>query len=458
MPTNPESTAKPNGSHVVLHDSPRTVVIKDLRIPSIDVYDYLVAFDTSEQREEELKRAIDVGISVLQKVQLVSDTSYFDKKVEQLTAKFELNVNNLEKQVVEIVSKKFDPTEAKSYTRQINEFFQQQRHELQGVIKESVEGIKEQKDELEELIEGAFDPDDKKSHLGKLIGRIEAFENDILQRFDPNVKSSISSMLQAKLEGLLDRHMSVTDPNSPLVKFKDEVRQSIAGLREELAKYTGAVQAKEEVIQKSPEKGYVFEDAIHQALQEIARPHADVVTDVSKEIGDTKRKSGDFVYDVSDLHKKIVVEARSKAITSVKSALTDLDSAMQNRAAEFGIYVVESEGQLQRQNGMWNEYPGNLIITHAALLEVAVKVAKARLALEQPESASVDVSAVRTNLQRILDSIKKLSSIKKEATTIRGSGDRIESLATEIQSEIQECSKLIDVEIAKSVLTKEVKP
>jgi len=457
MPNNSEMTTKSNGAHVLLSDSPRAVVIKDLRLPSTDVYDYLVAFDSSEQIEEELKRAIDVGVAVLQKVKLVSDSSYFDKKVEQLAAKFESNVDDLEKQVVEIVSKRFDPAEAKSYTRQINEFFQQQRRELQDAVKESVDNIKEQKDELEELIEGAFDADDKKSHLGKLVGRIEAFESSILQRFDPNVKTSVPSVLQAKLEGLLDRHLSVTDPDSPFVKFKEEVRQGLAGLREELAKYTGAVQAKEEAIQKSPEKGYIFEYVVHQMLQEIAHPHADLVTDVSKEIGETKRKSGDFLYEVSCLHKSIVVEARSKTIASVKSALSDLDSAMQNRGAEYGIYVVESDDQLQKQNGMWNEYPDNKIITHAALLEVAVKVAKARLALEQPENTSVDISTVRTNLQRILDSLKKLSSIKKEATTIRGSGDKIELLAAEIQSDIQECSKAIEHELTKGVSKEVVK-
>ena len=458
-PTNSNLPAT-NGVYVELNNEKRLVIIKDFRITSNDVFDFLSRFSTTQQMEEELRRAIEIGVSVIQKVQLVSDTDYFEKRIEQLNSRFETNLEELQTSVLQMVEKSFDPAEAKSYTRQLNDFFSQQKRELQSAVKDAADKMSSEKGELEKLINNSFDADNKQSHLGKLVERIDSFEADIEQKFDPNVKTSITSKLNENLEAIfadsgslskiLDRHLSVINPESPLVKFKDEIKKEVADLRIELAKNTQALQTREEVIQKSPEKGYEFEDYVYDLLQGLARIEGDIVSDVSKEQGETKRKSGDFTYDVSKLNKRIVIEARSRSITSVKSAITDLQSSKENRSAEYGIYLVENEDQLQKQIGIWNEYPDGSIITHAGLLEVAIKVAKARMALEAPDSVSLDINNVRTNLNKILETLKKLSSIKKQATLIRTSSTDIDNFASEISSEIQGLTKLIDGEISKA--------
>jgi cell division protein ZapA (FtsZ GTPase activity inhibitor) len=450
-----------NGSlNVVLSETHRTVLIKDLKITSNEVFEFLSGIASGEQREEELKRAIEVGVTVLQKVNIVSEADYFDKRIEQLGSKFNNKIDELQESVLATVEKNFDPAESKSYTRQINDFFEQQRRELQSVVRDAAASISKEKVELGKLIESSFDADDKGSHLSKLIERISTFEKEIEQKFDPGVRSSVISKLNDKLESIfsdsgtlskiLDERLSVGNPNSPLVKFKEDIRKEIVGLREELARQTSALETKEEAMQKSPEKGYAFEDVVFDLLQTVAKQDADIVADVSTEQGETKRKSGDFTYDVSKLSKRIVIEAKSRNITSVKNAITSLNESMQNRGAEYGIFVVESEDQLQKQIGIWNEYPDNKIITHSALLEVAVKVAKARLALEQAESIDVNVNEIRIYLGKVIDTLKKLSTIKKQVTAIKGSGDSIEKNADEIQSEIKEYVGMIDSELSKS--------
>jgi len=449
-----------NGIHVELNNEKRHVVIKDFRITSNDVFDFFSRFSTGQQMEEELRRAIEIGVSVIQKVQLVSDTDYFEKRIEQLNSRFETNLEELQTSVLQMVEKSFDPAEAKSYTRQLNDFFSQQKRELQSAVKDAADKMSSEKGELEKLINNSFDADNKQSHLGKLVERIDSFETDIEQKFDPNVKTSITSKLNEKLEAIfadsgslskiLDRHLSVINPESPLVKFKEEIKKEVSDLRLELAKNTQALQTREEVIQKSPEKGYEFEDYVYDLLQGLARIEGDIVSDVSKEQGETKRKSGDFTYDVSKLNKRIVIEARSRTITSVKSAITDLQSSKENRSAEYGIYLVENEDQLQKQIGIWNEYPDGSIITHAGLLEVAIKVAKARMALDQSDGVDLNINEVRVNLSKIIDSLKKLSTIKRQVTSIRGSSDEIETNATSLQTEIQTLAKMIEAELAKA--------
>jgi tetratricopeptide (TPR) repeat protein len=455
-------TTKPNdnGFSLELMTDQRVVLVKELKVASNDVYEFLSRFETSAQREEEFKRALEVGASVLQKVQLVSNVDYFDKRVEQLGARFEANIDQLQKAVLENVAKSFDPAEGKSYTRQLNEFFLQQRRELQGTVREAAESIGKQKEQLENLIDASFDASDRESHLGKLAVRIETFEKEIGQKFDPNVRTSFISGLNDGLERifsengtlakLLDQRLSVENAQSPLVRFKEEIRKEVESVKTELAKYTSALEAKEEVIQKSPEKGYVFEDAVDSALQTIARSYGDIVTFVGEQHGETKGKAGDFVYEDSKLSKKIVIEARSRNITSLSTAIADLRKSMANRGVDYGVYLVENENQLQKQIGIWNEYPDGKIITHAALLEVAIKVAKARLALEKSESEGVDVSAVRQNLTKILESLKKLSSIRRQVTNIKGSGVEIERLADEMQAEIQGLTRLIDDELMRA--------
>lgn len=449
-----------NSASLELMSDEKVVLIKDLRVASNDLYEFLSRFETSTQREEELKRALEVGASVLQKVQLVSNADYFDKRVEQLGVKFEGTIDQLQKAVLETVTRNFDPAEAKSYTRQLNDFFLQQRRELQGTVREAAESIGKQKEALENLIDSSFDTADRESHLGKLAVRIETFEKEIGQKFDPNVRTSFISKLNDGLEKifsengtlakLLDQRLSVENAQSPLVRFKEEIRQEVVSVKTELAKYTSAVETKQEAIQKSPEKGYVFEDAVDNALQDIARSFGDIVTFVGKEQGETKGKAGDFVYEDAKLAKKIVIEARSRNITSLSTSITDLKKSMANRGAEYGIYLVENQDQLQKQIGIWNEYPDGKIITYAGLLEVAIKVAKARLAIEKSESQGVDVGGVRQNLNKILDSLKKLSSIRRQVTNIKGSGVEIERLADEIQAEIQGLTRLIDEELTRA--------
>lgn len=448
-----------NGEHIELDGTQNFVVIKDVRISSKEVFEYLSRFETAERREDELKRVIEVGVAVLQKVELVSDTDYFDRRVEGLNSRFQQKIDELQTSVLQVVEKNFDPAEAKSYTRQLNEFFLQQRRELQTAVQDAAQKIQEQKEGLEALIGESFDAESKESHLGKLIERINAFETDIQNRFDPNIKSSITAKLGDQLASfisdsgtlgkILDERFSVTNPASPLMKFKEEIRKDINDLRVEIASQRSAVEAKEQAVQNSPAKGYVFEDAVFDALQTIAKPFGDIATDVSKMVGDAKRKAGDFTYDVTSLNKRIVVEARNKALTSIPNAIKDLEDGMQNRAAEFGIYVVESEDQLQKQVGTWNEYPDNKIITHAGLLEVAIKYARGKLATEQPDTKVINANAIRQNLTKISDALKKLTSIKTQVTTIRGSSEKIEQLASDVQSEIKSYVAIIDEELSK---------
>ena len=220
-----------NGSRLELLTDEKVVLVRDLKVASNDVYEFLSRFETSAQREEEFKRALEVGASVLQKVQLVSNADYFDKRVEQLGARFEATIDQLQKAVLENVAKSFDPAEGKSYTRQLNDFFLQQRRELQGAVRDAAESIGKKKEELENLIDANFDTDDRESHLGKLATHIDAFEKEIEQKFDPNVRTSFISKLNDRLEEIfsdqgtlakmLDQRLSVDNAQSPLVRFKE---------------------------------------------------------------------------------------------------------------------------------------------------------------------------------------------------------------------------------------------
>jgi hypothetical protein len=185
------------------------------------------------------------------------------------------------------------------------------------------------KTELEQLLDGTFDPDSKKSALAKL--------EDVMRRAALEQVKAVRSLIDPD------------NDDSPLGRYRNEIVKSV---REETAKVHEAVQelktkiavdeARAEMFELTTKKGFTFEDELEHTLVAICQPHGDVGERVGGTPGARGRK-GDFLVtlnadDTAGQDVRYVLEAKNKQL-NLRDTLRELDGAIANRDALAGIAV-----------------------------------------------------------------------------------------------------------------------
>ena len=142
-------------------------------------------------------------------------------------------------------------------------------------------------------------------------------------------------------------------------------------------------------------------------------------------------------------------------MASCPKVLIDMGKTMLNRKASFGIHLVKSEEQLQKQIGSWQVYRDRqVIITHVEMLEPSIRVAKLLMELTSHAVEGVDIGAIETHLVAIGSETAKsktaktkLSNIEDAVTALRTLEDerrkRIEDAITTIRDELSKASKAV---------------
>ena len=221
--------------------------------------------------------------------------------------------------------------------------------------------------------------------------------------------------------------------------FASQVFKKLEEIKQEVKATKSAAEAEDLIIQSTTKKGFAFEDILESALENMAATRGGIVKNLSTTSGDvTRSKKGDFSYTVNSIGKKIIIEAKSKAMPALKNVLVDIKLTKENRSADYVIYLTEHEEQLHKQVGLFQEYDDDKLVTHYGLLEVALKVAVSRLMLENSEIEGIDRGEVETEINTIIISIKSFRNIKTAANNIRKEAEKILSLSSDINDDISE--------------------
>ena len=121
---------------------------------------------------------------------------------------------------------------------------------------------------------------------------------------------------------------------------------------------------RKDLVKHTNIKGREFEDEFDELIRPIARPFSDTV----EKTGDTpgllgKSKKGDFVVGIA--HRKdlnIVFEVKDRGNVSLHEIRREMDEAMKNRNACYGIFVSKSVECLPAECGWFNEYDGKYVV------------------------------------------------------------------------------------------------
>ena len=108
---------------------------------------------------------------------------------------------------------------------------------------------------------------------------------------------------------------------------------------------------------------------------------------------------------------------------SRKEALAELDEAMDQRAADYGVWVVPSEDKLPARASALREVGGDKLFVvydpedgSRLALEVAYSLARARVLMAKGGAEGLDATALRAEVERATVAMEDVRRIKSQLT------------------------------------------
>jgi archaellum component FlaC len=290
------------------------------------------------------------------------------------------------------------------------------------------------------------------------------------------VRELVTESLTKSREDLV-RQFSAADGSNPRAEFKagtiralrqaDErqhqtqqallerlggLERQLQGLREEKEKLE-AVEAERE---RGTAKGRTFEENVAEVLDEVALAQGDVAEAVGDVRGATG-KTGDVVVAIDACNGpargRIVFEAKDRRLSKPR-ALAELDKAMAERDADFAVLVVPGEAEVPAKLQPLREYNGDKLIAEydpadgsRLSLEVAYRLARARVLMSRGGEGGVDPSVVHDLVERALAAMDDVRKVKSQLTGAKTNIDRayevVEEMAGRVRGHLAEVDALV---------------
>lgn len=232
---------------------------------------------------------------------------------------------------------------------------------------------------------------------------------------------------------------------SPLYLLKQDLSQNLSDINKQLG-INAAVEVERE---KGTQKGIDFEDQCQPKLEWIAQIHSDKLERTGKENGKiANSKKGDFVITLGDIGKKIVFEMKNKDKITLKDIQIELKEAIENREADYGVFVAKNKDTLPETIGWFNEYDGNHLVCaienndgetmiNGEIIHIAYKWARAKLRLENSKEKKLDPLFIIEKTREIQTKIGDMRKIKTQCTSIEKSTKDIRETAEETEKKIK---------------------
>ena len=373
------------------------LTIQDLTVHDQDLVEYFHGFP-EEEREDALVAALQVGVATL-------DLSETTKDVEHVKREFESMQSEFESEIEEV------------------------REELEEKFGNDGE------------VSRIFD-----EHLGddgKLSDHIEeAFGDD----------GAFTERLDEELGEDGERIRAALDPDkegTPTHRLKQTIKEEIDLIKDKLAKEEGA----EEVREETRLKGYDFEEQVETILNDLVSQTSNRVENTSEDPGAKgNSKKGDFVVTLDDTDQRIVVEAKNGAFNGTVES--EMEEALENREADFGIFVASSIEYLPRTRlGWFSEVDQNYVVVALSdeddeeieprFLKFAYHWARTRTMLSYVDLGDeIDAERVKAELDSIKEAIGRFSTVRTKCTDI-------ESTVGDIKAELNRIEETVTSNITQ---------
>ena len=321
---------------------------------------------------------------------------------------------------------------------------------------------------------------------------LEAGDQQLAERiatsFDAGREGSVPKEIETRMKQALDeqreallRLFSAEEGRNPLFDFKDAMvkvyrelgtRQQAEGEAnrkriEELTKQILELREGEDADRRVAEeaergtaKGRTFEELVHASIERISSMRGDCATHTGGEQAEGGGKKGDTLVELGAADGpaagRIVFEAKDKKL-SKNQAWAELNEGMAARAASFGVLVVAGEDKVPSGREPLHEYEGNKLIVagdrpdpDGLALELADRLAAARVLLSRDGDLEVDGAAVRDAAAEAVSILKQAQAIRSTLTGIKTSSDKARSGLDAMTASLEEKLRRIDLLVAEA--------
>ncbi len=392
-------------SSVSVDESTDTVTIESLRITDSEIVEFLSEYDDDEQGAV-VSEALSVGVKAMQLMDTSQDVEYVERRLGELETELSQDVETFQEELEEQVGE-------------------------EGRLPTTLEDHLGEGGTLEERIEAAFEED------GPLVERLdEEFGED-----------------GERIQDALDIDREGTPMNRLERRLKDEIQSVQDMIVEE--------ETEEELRQQTYLKGGDFEDTVEGVLNEIVRQTPNNVEFTGDTAGEMGRDVGDFVISLADTGQDIVVEAKTESY-STQDIKEEMREAIQNRDADYGIFVTDTLDNLsQTKTGWFHEYPDQRTVVIAmserdeadlepGYLRIAFNWARMRAVQAYTEvDDGVDAELLKAELSEVESQINRFQSIRGQCTEIKKSRERIEEMLRDIENDVKKQLTTIETELVK---------
>ncbi|HSD22760.1 MAG TPA: hypothetical protein VLB79_00380 [Solirubrobacterales bacterium] len=425
------------GSVRVLEDR---IVIEDLTITDRETARVVrERAETGEEPARSVRRAIEIGTRVLDREDTAIEVDYVRREFERLTRAANETIEERNREAVERIED--------GLRRALG------GEEGPGALGQALDAHTE---ELSESIAATFGEDREGAVQAQIKRMLEQRDEEFLHRLTAeDERNPLGPMLATLRNWARERKEDQDSRDEKLEQKLDELLNRAS----ELAGLDQSREALEAAEEAGTRKGRSFEERVDRALERIASMRGDASSHTGGEGAEGGGKKGDTLIELGAAHGpsagRIVFEAKDKSL-SKNEAWKELNEAMAARAASFAVLVVAGEDRIPSGREPLVEYEGNKLIVavdreepDGLLLEVAYRLAAARVAMAREQDMTVDAAEVRIAAEEAISCLKQAQSIRSTLTGIKTSSDKaratLDEMVEAVRARLERVESLIEV-------------
>ncbi len=286
---------------------------------------------------------------------------------------------------------------------------------IEKEFKELLKGLENQSKDIKFMIEKTLDVDSNSSSLGKMRVLFEDY-------FDKR-KGKISDLL------------SPFEDDSPIKKLKEEIFKKIQELRDDLIKEKTVG----EMMEKTTLKGEKFEEMVIESIEDFCSEYEDKVIFVGENLGKTN-KIGDIAVDIDgDENKRVIIECKDSSAYSHKKTIDEINDAIENRNAKFGIFLFKSQSQIPSALEPM-KITNNYIVTSFENYGLYFSFRVARLFIERGAEANkkeIPLDEIQKEVENLKNKLLDFKNIQTKLTQIDNASDYIRENIDRLKKDIE---------------------
>jgi hypothetical protein len=360
------------------------------------------------------------------------------------------------------------------------------RREFERVAGEAREQIdarnRETVERMESEIRRVFGSDEVEGALAAALeGHNTGLSEQLAELFDEGRDSAVHARIKAMLEErdqqFLQR-LSADDELNPLRPLISSLRnwakerredqdardskleQKVDQFLQEAAALAGLQRGGEELeaaIEAGTQKGFDFEDAVHEEIERIASVRGDVAHHVGSVSNQAGSKKGDTLVEIGAANgaakARVIFEAKDKKL-SRNEAWQELDAELEGRDAAFAVLVVSGPSKIPARTQELHEYMGNKMVVvfdkeelDPLGVELVYRYACARALMAAEQELEVDAAGVAGLVETAAAALKRGKGVRDCLTRaqqgIEGARDGFDSIVGDVDGCLQQIETLI---------------